>query len=172
MADNPVLFAAGLTRLLTDVTLWQRLATAGFDAMHSRHGHAAAKRSLLEALTTTLAARRQGRRATARVRMTQRDYALSVRLSLDAIARATPPGATVAVVSRGDENLTGLPGRAGWHFPRGADGGYAGYHPASDDDAVAELENARLAGADYLAVPAPSFAATGMPALSIRRSPE
>jgi len=42
---------------------------------------------------------------------------------------AVPGGATVAIVSRGDDELLELPDeRRGWHFPQRADGVYAGYY--------------------------------------------
>ncbi len=51
--------------------------------------------------------------------------------------QVVPPGATVAVVSRGDDQLLSLDGRRGWHFPRADDGTYAGYYPATGTEAVA-----------------------------------
>ncbi|MDB5305642.1 MAG: putative glycosyltransferase [Phycisphaerales bacterium] len=71
-----------------------------------------------------------------------------------AVQRATPPGATVAVVSKGDEELVALEGRQGWHFPRSADGGYAGFYPGDSASAVEHLEALRSAGAEYLVFPA------------------
>jgi glycosyltransferase involved in cell wall biosynthesis len=68
-----------------------------------------------------------------------------------------PPGATVAVVSRGDNRLLDLPGRTAWHFPRAGQGGYAGYHPRDSNEALEELETVRTSGAEYLAVPRWSF---------------
>jgi hypothetical protein len=49
-----------------------------------------------------------------------------------------------------------LNGRRAWHFPRAADGGYAGYYPADSDEAVDRLEHLRAAGAEYLVIPGPS----------------
>ncbi|MGN6608332.1 MAG: glycosyltransferase family 2 protein [Jatrophihabitans sp.] len=72
-----------------------------------------------------------------------------------AIAAAVPEGATVAVVSHGDDELLDLPGRRGRHFPAMPDGVWAGEHPADGADALARLDAARRAGADYLALPAP-----------------
>jgi GT2 family glycosyltransferase len=70
------------------------------------------------------------------------------------VAAATPTGATVAVVSKGDDALLRLSGRRGWHFPRQEDGQYAGFHPADSAAAVAHLEDLRAAGVEYLVVPA------------------
>lgn len=64
-----------------------------------------------------------------------------------------PPGGTVAVASRGDDDLIELDGRRAWHFPRDERGEYAGHHPADSTAAIAELERLRLEGADYLLIP-------------------
>ena len=69
----------------------------------------------------------------------------------------TRPGATVAVVGKGDPALLELTGRTGWHFPRQPDGTYLGYYPRDDAAAVTLLEEARLAGADYVVFPATSL---------------
>lgn len=76
---------------------------------------------------------------------------------LRTVAEATPEGATVAVVSKGDPALVELEGRTGWHFPRDADGGYAGFHPRTSDDAVGYVEELRGAGARFLCLPATAF---------------
>jgi hypothetical protein len=74
-----------------------------------------------------------------------------------AVCEAVPPGATVLVINKGDEQLLDLEGRPGWHFPQSEDGAYAGHYPANDDECVAELERLRAKGADYLAIPAPAM---------------
>ncbi len=68
-----------------------------------------------------------------------------------------PEGSTVAVVSRGDEELVRLPGRQGWHFPQTPGGVYAGHHPADSAEAVAHLETVRTRGAEYLLVPCTAY---------------
>ncbi len=70
---------------------------------------------------------------------------------------ATPPGSTVAVISKGDERLVDIYGRDALHFPQDEEGAPLGYHPSCGRAAVAQLEVARVKGADYLLVPAPSF---------------
>ena len=68
---------------------------------------------------------------------------------------AVPGGATVAIVSRGDDELLELPDeRRGWHFPQRADGVYAGYYPADSENAIAHLEAVRSKGAEFIAFPA------------------
>ena len=71
-------------------------------------------------------------------------------------ATALPPGATVLVVSRGDEALVELPGGRGWHFPQADGGDYAGHHPADSREAVEHLEDLRARGAEFLVIPATS----------------
>jgi GT2 family glycosyltransferase len=72
---------------------------------------------------------------------------------LQAIAAAVPAGATVLIVSRGDDELLRVEGRNAWHFPRTDDGAYAGHHPADSPDAIAQLEAQRAAGAGYIVFP-------------------
>lgn len=69
------------------------------------------------------------------------------------VVGSTSPGATIAVISKGDERLLGLPGREAWHFPRDESGVYAGYYPAHSDGAVAHLKALQRKGVGYLVVP-------------------
>jgi GT2 family glycosyltransferase len=71
----------------------------------------------------------------------------------DAIAEAAPPGSVVLVVSRGDRELLRLEERTGWHFPQAEDGRYSGHHPADSEEAIAQLEELRGRGAEYLVFP-------------------
>lgn len=156
VADDPVLFAAGITRLLTDGTLWHSLARAGRERIRAEQSHDVARRRLLQALAATRAAPHTGAKtARTKPRMSHRDYDEAIRHARDVIRHFTPPESTVAVVSRGDEAVLKLDGRTGWHFPRGADGGYAGFHPATAGEAVNQLEAVREAGAEFFAIPTP-----------------
>jgi GT2 family glycosyltransferase len=65
-----------------------------------------------------------------------------------------PSSATVVVISKGDEELLDLGVRRAWHFPQDARGGYAGHYPDSSSTAIAQLEELRNRGAEYLLVPA------------------
>ena len=156
VADDPVLFAAGITRLLTDGPLWNDLARAGREQIRAEQSHDVARKRLLQALTAIRAAPPASTKSVRkRPRMSHRDYAEAIRHARDVIRHFTPAGSTVAVVSRGDEGLLALDGRTAWHFPRGEDGGYAGFHPATGGEAVNHLEAVREAGAEFLAIPAP-----------------
>lgn len=75
---------------------------------------------------------------------------LGVRDAVDAWIR---PGATVAIISKGDEQLLRLGARTAWHFPRNERGAYLGYHPANGTDVVEQLRSQWLAGAEFFVVP-------------------
>jgi len=82
------------------------------------------------------------------------DYARLVDRTRALVRTVVPAGAVLAVVSRGDDRLTDVDGRVGWHFPRTADGRWAGHHPTDSAAAVAALEDLRRRGARYLVFPA------------------
>jgi len=69
-----------------------------------------------------------------------------------------PPGATVVVVSRGDEAMLELgDGRRGWHFPQEHGGVYAGHYPADSAEAIVHLEELRSRGGEFLLFPETSL---------------
>lgn len=71
----------------------------------------------------------------------------------EAVASNLPAESVVLVVSRGDEELLGLDGRQGWHFPRTDDGGHPGHNPPDSGWAISHLEQLRAKGAEYLLIP-------------------
>jgi ATP-binding cassette subfamily B protein len=81
------------------------------------------------------------------------DYERLVGEVRDAIIATVPVGATVLVVSKGDDALIQLDGRVGWHFPRADDGSFAGWYPGDAADVLAQLDEQRRAGARYVAFP-------------------
>jgi GT2 family glycosyltransferase len=88
------------------------------------------------------------------------EYGRIKRAIRDAVFERTPQSATVLVASRGDEDLLDLlreGGRRAWHFPRAADGAYAGHYPADSEAAVAALREAEEKGAEYLVIPTTAF---------------
>lgn len=86
------------------------------------------------------------------------DYQQLVRRVREVAHVTLPPKATVAVVSKGDEELLELGNdRRGWHFPQNQEGVYAGYHPADGAEAIAHLEELRAKGAEFLLLPETSF---------------
>ena len=68
-----------------------------------------------------------------------------------------PGGSTVAVISKGDEELLKLNGHRSWHFPQATDGQYANLYPANSAEAIAHLERLRAKGGDFLLIPKPAF---------------
>jgi GT2 family glycosyltransferase len=70
------------------------------------------------------------------------------------VHECVPQHATVLVASHGDTELVKLYGREAWHFPRLADGAYAGYHPSNGTAAVVHLEAMHALGANYFVIPA------------------
>lgn len=75
----------------------------------------------------------------------------------DVVTRETPLGSTLAVVSRGDDELLAFEGRRGWHFPQTERGIYAGHHPADSAAAITHVQEVRARGARYLLVPRTAF---------------
>jgi hypothetical protein len=82
-------------------------------------------------------------------------YAHMIKRIRTLVSRTLPAGATLAVVSDGDEDLLQLDGRRAMHFPQTQDGAHNG-RPANSGAAIAELESLRSQGAQYLLLPATS----------------
>ncbi len=68
------------------------------------------------------------------------------------VRRAVPRGAKILVVSKGDNALLELGGRAAKHFPQSVTGSYAGFYPADGKAAVVALKKL-LPQADHLVIP-------------------
>jgi GT2 family glycosyltransferase len=83
----------------------------------------------------------------------KREYRQTIRGVRGLLRDHVPRGATVAIVSKGDEELVRQRHCVAWHFPRDQKGGYLGYHPAGDTAAIANLETVRAAGASHLLLP-------------------
>jgi hypothetical protein len=85
------------------------------------------------------------------------DYDRTVETIREVVARVLPRNSTVAVISKGDDELLKLDGHRAWHFPRMDDGQYAGHYPADSAAAVAHLIEQRERGAEFLLIPRPSM---------------
>jgi glycosyltransferase involved in cell wall biosynthesis len=159
IADDASRFAECMTRLLTDPDLWTTLAEGGRSLIAQTHSRALARGRFQEAVGEVLARTPKGpprwevlqRRVTSR--WDQRSYQQLTREVQVAVRGAVPPGATVAVVSKGDPEMVRFDERRGKHFPQGEDGGYAGHYPADGASAVAHLEAVRRGGAEFLVIP-------------------
>jgi len=75
----------------------------------------------------------------------------------DVVRSAVPPGMTVLVTSKGDEELLRLDGLEARHFPGTGDGAYAGYNPVDSAAAISILEAERVRGANFLVLPRTAF---------------
>jgi len=72
-------------------------------------------------------------------------------------ATVLPPAATVAVVSKGDDELLQLGMCRGWHFPQSENGSYSGYHPRDSTVIIEHLDQLRAKGAAFVLLPSTSF---------------
>ena len=75
----------------------------------------------------------------------------------EVVCTTLPLGATVVVISKGDDRLLELDGRQAWHFPRTEEGIYAGHYPADSAAAITHLEALRVKGGDFLLLPKTAF---------------
>jgi GT2 family glycosyltransferase len=75
----------------------------------------------------------------------------------DAVRSALPPDAATLVVSKGEEEVLKAVGPRASHFPQHDDGGYAGWYPCDNAEAIDHLETLRESGAEYLLLPASAF---------------
>jgi glycosyltransferase involved in cell wall biosynthesis len=157
VADEPSHFAAAITRLVTDETFWSRLASAGQTHLSVRHGRAAVRAQLLEAVRHVL--NKEPKLAPPSVvKVTPPEtYSALIDRIRGVVNSTVPDAATVLVVSRGDDALLDLGGRRGCHFPQADSRAYAGHHPADSAAAEAHLEGLRRGGAEYLLFPQTAF---------------
>lgn len=72
------------------------------------------------------------------------------------LRQVLPAGASVLVVSKGDQALL-VPGMAAAHFPQGPNGAYAGYYPADSAAAVTHLQDCHAGGAEFIVFPRVAF---------------
>ncbi len=86
-------------------------------------------------------------------RRTAEEYEDVIEATRRAVRDAVPPDSPVLMISRGDDRLLDVDDRVTWHFPRDADGVWAGHYPADSETAVSLFRNQIEAGARYLVVP-------------------
>ncbi|MEA3213420.1 MAG: hypothetical protein QOE70_6477 [Chthoniobacter sp.] len=87
----------------------------------------------------------------------KRRYADLIGRVREAAQAAIPEGARLAVASKGDPHLIDLSGREALHFPRAADGRYAGHHPENSALCIEELARNYREGVRYFLLPATMF---------------
>jgi hypothetical protein len=81
-------------------------------------------------------------------------YRESVDRIRESVRGSVPPGSTVLVVSKGDEELLRFDDRVGAHFPQTDGGTYAGHHPGDSSEAIGQLEALQRGGAEFILFPA------------------
>ena len=67
-------------------------------------------------------------------------YIQTIEQIRETVRGAVPPGATVLVVSKGDDDLLRFHDQVGAHFPQVDGGVYSGHHPADSAEAINEPE--------------------------------
>ena len=147
LADDVTGFVSAITRLVNDRRLWSRLALNGRAAVATNHSRAEASRQFRFVLDTILAL--DAKKTTigeAEREVTERLVKPRYRDLVERVRRiaseAIPPGARVAVVSRGDNELLSLGAADTEHFPGDENGEWLGWYPANGDQATAFLEKA------------------------------
>lgn len=73
------------------------------------------------------------------------------------VAQQLPSGATVLVMTKGDEELLRMTTHRGWHYPQDEDGRYSNSYPADSAEAITQLESGRAKGAGFLLIPRPAL---------------
>jgi glycosyltransferase involved in cell wall biosynthesis len=162
VADDPEAFANSIAMLLKDAALWERLRDEGRKRIIDSHGQQSGRASLIHAIEEVLT--RPSKSLSSSTADSQHDertpresYQEIVHRIREVVGAVLPDGATVIVVSNGDDDLLRLGDRRGWHFPQTKDGVYAGYHPASSSEAISHVEMLRKKGGGYLLFPSTSF---------------
>jgi GT2 family glycosyltransferase/glycosyltransferase involved in cell wall biosynthesis len=161
IADSPAELAAAIALLLSDEDEWRRIADTG-RALAAEQYAEQDVRARFDAIVDEVLAKppRASEDQSAGVRRAQRRelaYRETLHAATETLQAITDPGEVVLVVSRGDERLTAIEGRHGWHFPQTAESEWAGSYPADSADAIAHLEALRERGARYLALPSTAF---------------
>jgi len=166
VADEPALFAASMERLLGDEPLWTDVARSGREHVLGTHNRVVARTAFFEVLRLAYQRPPKARALTggrsqlpeSSRRYLERDaYEGLVRRIKRVMRQKLPPESNILVVSRGDPALVDFEGSRAWHFPRAADGAYAGFHPANSAVAIEHLEQLRQEGADFIVFPSTSM---------------
>jgi glycosyltransferase involved in cell wall biosynthesis len=146
---------------LAEIEQWPE-GRAKYEELANAHavlGHEAEAEEALSRVTAYTAPSTSANviRTLASRRLLRAQYELLVQ-DIHRVLNATVPlEARVLIASRGDERLATLEGRQGWHFPQDSQGVYAGYYPADSDEAIAQLEQLRAKGAEFLVFPVTSL---------------
>jgi GT2 family glycosyltransferase/glycosyltransferase involved in cell wall biosynthesis len=160
IADRPGDIANGISRLLVEPETWMRLSEGGRRHVVDVHDEGAVRKRFLAVVEDLLTRPTDNRELPEAFRHSRRRYQAyrrTISAVKNVVREVTDPGDAVLVITKGDDSLLALDGRAACHFPQAPDGRWAGYHPANSVDAIAELENQRARGARYLVLPESAF---------------
>lgn len=157
VADAAKQFASAIERLVEDERLWKAISAAGREKIERSHGRAAACKRWSAAIQKIMARSPKqivlSEHEPAGDQRTPADYRRLKRKIRESLEACIPGNSTVLVASRGDESLLQCGSGRGWHFPRTADGVYAGHHPADSAAAIEHLESLRGQGGEFLLLP-------------------
>jgi glycosyltransferase involved in cell wall biosynthesis len=161
VADDAPSFAAAIEELLTDAELWEHIAQEGRAHVASEHGRDAVRAQLTTVLETTLGRPVKPSLLTdlgeERYRRRQHYGHHLARMPYvrDAVRRFVPPDAVIAIATDGwaSSELLRIEGRKTWLVPESSDWP-ATKVPATGEEALAALLDARERGASFLLMPA------------------
>ena len=162
IADDAEAFASSIAKLLSDEALWGRVQKAGRAHIAETHSSEEAGRQFLGVVGKILRAEPKPAllpEISAEEHQERVNYQYFEQLLphiREAVARAVPQGAEVAVISGGNEQLVALDDRRGWHFLQDEKGRALRGHPPDSSAAIGRLEELRGQGAAFLLVPNPS----------------
>jgi glycosyltransferase involved in cell wall biosynthesis len=139
--------AAGITRLLTDDPLWDRLARQGADHVDARHRPAVLGPRFIEIIDAVMARSSRGGSLSP-----YGDPATPGRVLAERVRTIASPGDAVLVPVNGAGTVPDLAPQRAWPFPQGRDGS-PGLDPVDGAAAVTHLEAQRRRGARWFALP-------------------
>jgi glycosyltransferase involved in cell wall biosynthesis len=142
--------AAGITRLITDDALWQRLARQGAEHVDARHRPAVVAPRFYEIVEHVMA--RPTRGDASPIGALASGRAASRRALADRIRTIAGPGDVVLVPVGGDGAVPDLAPQRAWPFPETRDG-KPGDEPVDGTAAINHLEAQRQRGARWFAFP-------------------
>jgi glycosyltransferase involved in cell wall biosynthesis len=158
LADDEHSFANSIQRVVADRELWSRLASNGRASVAAGHSRDQARSRFgfaLDALLGTDIKKTTFGEAEKEIteRLVKPRYRELVERVRRVASEAIPPGARVAVVSRGDNDLLSLGAADAEHFPGDENGAWLGWYPANGEQATALLEKAVERRVQYLLLP-------------------
>jgi glycosyltransferase involved in cell wall biosynthesis len=139
--------AAGITRLLTDDPLWERVARQGADHVDARHRPGVLGPRFIEIVDAVMAGSSRGGG-----RSNGSHGATPEQLLAERVRTVATPGDVVLVPVNGDGAVPNLTPQRAWPFPQARDGSPGG-DPADGAAAVTHLEAQRRRGARWFALP-------------------